>query len=116
MVKRIIVAFIVALWIAAAALNVASGSSRTSITQVHSMTDGAPLVPTPHGTSAAPAPAVTFTATLLSTPPGLAVGAADQQADPRSLYVLGGLAVTGVMVTLGVAWYHSHKSPEKIGS
>jgi hypothetical protein len=65
-----------------------------------------PVTPTQTATAGA---TVTPTPTLTPPPTEPMVSTADQQADPRPLYLLGGLAVTGVTIALGMAWYRSRR-------
>jgi len=61
----------------------------------------------------------TFTATPAPTmtpaPTEPMPSAAEEQADPRPLYVLGALAATGVAVAVGLAWYRSRRLPLNVG-
>jgi len=71
------------------------------------------LPPTP-----VPVPPATATATatpeptITPTPTEPVVSSADQQIDPYPLYLLGAVAVTGVVVALGTAWYRSRRVPK----
>ena len=78
----------------------------------------ATATPIPHTPVTVPR-AHTATATVTATseptitpaPTEFVVSSADQQIDPRPLYVLGSLAVTGVVIALGTAWYRSRRAP-----
>jgi len=74
-----------------------------------------PLPPTSVPVSMATATATATSApTITPTPTESVVRSTDQQIDPRSLYVLGALAMTGVVIALGMAWYRSRRAPRGI--
>jgi len=75
---------------------------------------------TPLPPTSTPIPSATATATLeptiTPTPTGPVASPSGQQINPHSLYVLGALAVMGVIIALGTAWYQSHKVPRELDS
>ena len=71
-----------------------------------------PATATPSATASATAsPEPTITATKVQS----VVSSTDQQSDVYPLYVLGVVAVVGVTIALGTAWYRSRRMPREIG-